>query len=113
MEETAEELSEDISADVQLLLTVCHVVLLVCGEDPHGEDVAVKESVSHGMGVGIDRVGHHDEVGGAAELLHHALHGVGTAACRCDKIIKSASDVFLGQLLEICDCIELFLSHGL
>ena len=44
MQHSGEELSEDISADVQLLLSVCHVITLVGCEDPDCIDVAVEES---------------------------------------------------------------------
>ena len=56
MKHAAEELAEDIAADVKLLLTVCHVLATVACQDPDGIDVAVKEALSDGMGVAVNGV---------------------------------------------------------
>ncbi len=103
----AVKLSEYTPTELQLILSVCHVVELVGRKNEDRVSVAIEEP--HASAVCVLRRGviDHDKVCRSAELLNDVVDTVGAAAKARQELVFPCQPVMLGKQLEILESVEL------
>jgi hypothetical protein len=104
VEQSRVELSEYLSAEVKLKLTVCHIILTVMCQDEHRVDIATEEADTIAEGLLRGSIVDHDEILVLSEALHYAIDGFRPAAQAGMEAILLGKTVGLRKLREVVEC---------